>query len=65
MDIKLICNECNWEGFKLETIQVNEEEQTVFLLGKCPFCGRFVRISLNQLIKETLEEGSEYLENSC
>jgi len=59
MDIKLQCSICNCEGFKLDTIQANTEEGTIFLLGECPYCNRFVRISLNETIKEALNDGSD------
>jgi len=56
MDIKLSCSICNCEGFKLDTIQVKQEDELIFLLGECPYCRRFVRISLNETIKDALKE---------
>lgn len=68
MDIKLSCHVCNCEGFKLEMIQLDVVEEQIWLLGNCPRCNRFVRISLNETIRDALEEveyGEEEIEETA
>lgn len=56
MEIEFQCNECHCEGFFLDKLDIDFTGEIIWLLGHCPNCKRFVRISLNNLIKEFQED---------
>lgn len=45
-----ICSACGCVGLRLEELQVDFEEDEVWLLGTCPKCKHFGRVSFRTIV---------------